>query len=61
MDSIIIIIGIVAWSGWITACLIHRRNVLFCRKHGKEVPDTIWAYVVMFAIWPHYLLKRKRD
>ncbi len=61
MDNIIIIIGIISLAGWITACLVHRSNVLLCRNHGKEVSDTIWAYVVMLFMWPHYLLIRKGD
>ncbi len=60
MDSILITIGIIALSGWIAACLIHRSNMLLCRKHYKEVPDTIWAYVVMLVIWPYFLLLNKR-
>ncbi len=59
IDNIVITIGIISWSGWIAACLVHRSNVLICRKHYKKVDDTIWAYVVMLLIWPHYLLKRK--
>ncbi len=59
IHNVIVIIGIISWSGWIAACLIHRSNVLFCRKHGKEVTDTIWAYVIMLGMWPHYLLNHK--